>query len=105
MSRKWSVLTAGVLFVGSGAVWGVEFKDQIAGDAISGWEIRNGPPDSWSVKDGVLHCHGAEKWGGWLGTVRNYTDFIIELEYKLSPGGNSGVFAHAAGGSSLGGLI
>ncbi|HPD28809.1 MAG TPA: alpha-L-fucosidase [Phycisphaerae bacterium] len=92
MSRKWSVLTAGVLFVGSGAVWGVEFKDQIAGDAISGWEIRNGPPDSWSVKDGVLHCHGAEKWGGWLGTVRNYTDFIIELEYKLSPGGNSGVF-------------
>ncbi|NLE59393.1 MAG: DUF1080 domain-containing protein [Planctomycetes bacterium] len=92
MLREWSILAACALFVEPLAVRAVEFKDQITGDATAGWEIRNGPADSWSVKDGVLHCHGAERWGGWLGTVRNYTDFVIELEYKLGPGGNSGVF-------------
>src|SRR5262249_18048961 len=44
-------------------------------------------------EDGVLVCNG--KGGGWLGTDRDYADFIFVLEYRLKPGGNSGVYLGA----------
>ena len=93
MFREWSVMMACVVLVGPQAVRAVEFEGQIAGDAIPGWEIKEGPADAWSVTDGVLHCSG--KAGGWIGTKKTYTDFIIELEYKLTPGGNSGIYLRA----------
>ena len=30
--------------------------------------------------------------GGWLSTEKTYGDFVLKLEYRLRPGGNSGVF-------------
>lgn len=43
----------------------------------------------WTVKDGILH--GSETRGTWLVSEKLYSDFVLELEFKLGPTGNSGV--------------
>ena len=46
-------------------------------------------PGGWSLDDGVLtHSKG----GGDIITDKQYSDFILELEWKISKGGNSGIF-------------
>jgi sugar phosphate isomerase/epimerase len=44
--------------------------------------------DSWTLADGEL----ARKGGGDLWTKQKYGDFVLDLEFKLNKGGNSGVF-------------
>lgn len=92
MFSQWFLLATYVLSAEPLAAHAIEFKEQIVGDSIPGWQVRNGPAESWSVRDGVLHCHVVDHWGSWIGTVREYTDFIIELEYRLGAGGNTGVY-------------
>jgi alpha-L-fucosidase len=90
--------------------FGLEFQDQLVGDKMPGWSVRLHPSvqqrpqdeqkelirqaeEGWLIKDGILQCTGGGKlWGEWLGTDQDYTDFIIDFEYKISPGGNSGVY-------------
>lgn len=59
------------------------------GKDLSGWEAV-GDPSIWSVKDGVIRCSG--KSHGWLSTKAQYDNFELQLEFKIPPGGNSGVF-------------
>jgi hypothetical protein len=63
------------------------------GKDLSGWKQHDSKPDNWSVEDGLLVCAG--KGGGWLGTVRDYDNFVLRLEYRLTSGGNSGVYLRA----------
>jgi hypothetical protein len=62
------------------------------GRDLSSWQVIGA--DAWSVKDGVVHCSG--KGAGWIRSDRQYRDFILRLEYKISRGGNSGIFLRAA---------
>lgn len=83
------------------AVLGVATVDDAAdgfvplfnGRDLSSWKVYAGKPDSWAVEDGLLVCTG--KGGGWLGTTRDYADFVLRLEYRLLPAGNSGVYLRA----------
>jgi hypothetical protein len=43
----------------------------------------------WTVKDGVLHS--GTKRGTWLVSEKEYADFVMEFEVKLTERGNSGV--------------
>jgi len=43
----------------------------------------------WSVKDGVLNS--GKQRGNWLVSEKEYEDFILEFEFKLTEVGNSGV--------------
>ncbi|NBV65270.1 MAG: DUF1080 domain-containing protein, partial [Planctomycetes bacterium] len=55
-------------------------------------------PSSWVVKDGCLvHMKGGNDHmaGGDLVTKDTYGSFELELEWKVTPGGNSGIFYHA----------
>ncbi len=90
MSRTWCVASVLACMMAFQAASAVEFKDQLTQNSIPEWEVKGGPASAWAVADGILHCTG--KGGGWIGTKKSYTDFIIELEYKIPPGGNSGVF-------------
>src|SRR5439155_8709631 len=47
----------------------------------------------WVVKDGVLTA-GKER-GTWLVSEKEYTDFVLEFEVKLTARGNSGVALRA----------
>ena len=57
---------------------------------LTGWKLYQSKPEGWTVEDGVLVCTG--KGGGWLGTERDYANYVLRLEYRLGPAGNSGVY-------------
>lgn len=64
------------------------------GKDLNNWIIM-GSPEGWKVVDGVIRSEGG-KGGNWLRSAREYENFILNLEYKVSPGGNSGVFIRCA---------
>jgi hypothetical protein len=64
------------------------------GQDFAGWKQYDVKNDVWSVEDGKIVCSG-KNGGGWLGTDRDYADFELRLEYRLTPGGNSGVYIRA----------
>ena len=58
----------------------------------------------WEIRERVLVCTTGRS--GWLKSDRQYRDFVLALEYKLPPGGNSGVYIRtpAAGHLSRAGM-
>ena len=61
---------------------GIEDWRRYAGEGI---------PEAWQVTDeGALHFTG-EGEGGDIVTVEQYDNFELELEWKISPAGNSGI--------------
>jgi hypothetical protein len=58
---------------------------------LAGWVNANCAPETWSIRDGVIHCTGQPT--GALRTERQYENFILEAEWRhLSRSGNSGIF-------------
>ena len=61
------------------------------GRDLTGWVNANCAPETWTVRDGLIHCTGHPT--GAMRTVRQYENFILEAEWRhLSDGGNSGIF-------------
>jgi hypothetical protein len=60
------------------------------GNDLSGWQLIQAQKGSWKVDQGILYTEG--EGGGWLSTDKQYGNFILELEYRVPPDGNSGVF-------------
>jgi hypothetical protein len=61
------------------------------GKDFTGW--AGGDKDAsttWKVENGELLCTG--KGGVWLRSEKEYGDFTLRLDYKIKPGGNSGVY-------------
>jgi len=63
------------------------------GQDLSGWKVINSDKNSWQVEDNVLSTDGSG--GGWLSTEAIYDDFELTIEFRVSPGGNSGIFLRA----------
>lgn len=62
------------------------------GENLDGWQVI-GSQEAWGVEGGILNTDGAGS--GWISTESQYDDFIIELEYRVPEGGNSGLFLRA----------
>lgn len=60
------------------------WKDLFAPDLLN-CTFKEG---AWTMEDGVLTRHG----GSYIWTKEKYGNFILDLEYKVSKGANSGVF-------------
>lgn len=73
---------------------GEGWQDLFNGKDLNGWEQVGGATPCWHVENGML-VTGGEKDGGWLSTTQEYDDFDLQLEFRLPPGGNSGVFIRA----------
>ncbi len=58
------------------------------GKDLTGWR-PTGKAAAWSVHGGMIECNG--EGGGWLLTEKQYEDYVLKLQYKVSPGCNSGV--------------
>jgi len=75
-----------------------EWVDLFNGENLDGWRNYGGgvPNDAWVVEDGVLFLNvdadTEQMTGGDLITEEQYENFELELEWKISEGGNSGVF-------------
>ena len=84
------------VFCIAGFALGVEenFKPLFNGKTLDGWVNVNCHPETWSVRDGMIHCTG--KPIGELRTKQMYQNFVLELEWQhLRPKGNAGVFVWA----------
>lgn len=52
-------------------------------------------PSNWSIKDGIIECYGkAGDVGGDIISQKQYDNFELVFDWKISKGGNSGVFYH-----------
>lgn len=70
------------------------FTPLFNGRDLTGWVNVNCAPETFTVRDGLIHCDGIPT--GALRTERQYENFILELEWRhLAPGGNAGVFVWA----------
>jgi hypothetical protein len=68
------------------------YRPLFDGQTLTGWEGGGGQPAErcWKVEQGLLICTGEK--GPWLKSQQTYDDFDLRLEYRLRPGGNSGVY-------------
>ncbi len=68
------------------------WTDLFDGRSLEGWTSLDGkaPSGRWKAEDGVLHL-GKPGPGADLYTRKEFSDFVLEMEWKISPGGNSGV--------------
>ena len=57
---------------------------------LDGWTTVSGSTDikAWEAVDGTLH---RKSDGGDIVTEKEYENFILDFEWKISPGGNSGL--------------
>jgi hypothetical protein len=46
----------------------------------------------WSIEDGTMVFNPSEEGGKNIITKDTYTNFVLSLEWKISEGGNSGIF-------------
>ncbi len=65
------------------------------GKDLAGWKIYG--TEKWYVDQGNLVCEsGPDHQYGYLGTVKDYKNFDLTLEFKQEANGNSGVFFHSS---------
>jgi hypothetical protein len=70
------------------------------GTSFNGWRgyNRTDMPTAWTIEDGAIKINGSgmgeagAKDGGDIIYDRKFKDFELTFEWKVSPGGNSGVF-------------
>lgn len=74
------------------------FSPLFDGQTLSGWQRFGGKAEAWGVEDGVLVSRG--EGGGWIGTTRDYADFVLRLEFRLTAESNSGVYLRAPADTS-----
>jgi len=64
--------------------------DLFDGRTLDGWTTESGSPvtQGWQVEDGLLVRH---ERGGAIYTAEEYGDFQLDFEWRIAPGGNSGI--------------
>jgi hypothetical protein len=81
-----------VLVLGLGATsFAAEWQTLFDGSNLSAWRGYNQPADvpiKWAVDGDALAWR---QGGGSIVTRETFRDFELELEWKISPGGNSGI--------------
>ena len=73
------------------------------GKTLNGWHGYNktGEIKNWAIEDGAMVCLGAAKdaAGGDIVSDKQYENFELNWEWKISKGGNSGVMYHVVEGT------
>lgn len=82
-----------LLFLAVGLCAGLHAGEPVSlfdGKTLQGWTGQDGrePGAGWSVVEGTLQLDGA---GGNLLSEKEYTDFDLTWEWKISEGGNNGL--------------
>ena len=73
-----------------------DYQSLFDGKTMDGWRsYQNKAQDSWSVVDGILYCKGSltdkSDMRADLITTKQFENFDLSLDWKISPKGNSGV--------------
>jgi hypothetical protein len=93
---------AGCEMAGTGACDSASMKDGwvtlFDGKTTTGWRGYNSqtfPSKNWDISEGTIHCLGlgkSEMTNTDIITAKKYGNFELSLEWKISKGGNSGIF-------------
>ena len=71
-----------------------DFENLFDGKTLNGWIQRNGKA-KYAVEDGmIVGTTVLNTPNSFLCTEKNYTDFILDLEFLVEPGMNSGPPIH-----------
>jgi hypothetical protein len=93
LRRRGIVLCLGIVLLAVAApARGAEWQALFDGKSLAAWKIYGKSVDSpvtWEIEQGGVLAW--RKGGGNLATKETFEDFELELEWKLSPGGNSGI--------------
>jgi len=73
----------------SGPQGGPKFKPLFDGKTLDGWQLVGGDAKGYVVEEGCIVC--PKDGGGNLFTTRDYSDFILRLEFWTEAGGNNGI--------------
>ena len=70
------------------------------GQSLDGWRGYNRPdlPGGWAAEEGLLTRFGP---GGDIITQAQFGDFELSIDWRVEPGGNSGIFYRAQEGEEL----
>lgn len=88
MIPRKATIVIGVLLVGAARA-ASDWQSLIENDSLAQWKSygkTDDAPVTWKVDHGVV-----TKGGGSIATKERFDDFDLELEWKISAGGNSGV--------------
>lgn len=84
-----------VYIVFCGIVANAQAVSLFNGENLDGWEVFG--TEKWYVEDGLLICESGPDAGyGYLGTEKEYKNFILDLDFKQEADGNSGVFIRSS---------
>jgi len=63
------------------------------GETFDGWVMADGSPvnDRWKAVDGAIRLTNGRERAGSIRTTRMFQNFVLEFEWRVAPGGNSGV--------------
>jgi hypothetical protein len=64
-----------------------------SGHSLDGWMTldKQPAPPGWVAKDGVIHLLKTPERTGHIVTRSEFGDFELEFEWRIAPGGNSGI--------------
>ncbi len=109
MSGVKVVSTLGVLSLLFGAsscarIQSRQRETDLLATGLIGWQQIGGQEGAWHFEDGVLSAEGEN--AGWLATHRQYANFRLSAQFRVAPGGNSGIYLRAplAGDPAYAGL-
>ena len=97
---RMSILAAMLAFTAAGLACApaenapvADWRPLFNGTDFTGWRGYKGAPvpTRWKVEDGVIAL-GTEGGQGDIVTTEEFGDFELELDWKVSEGGNSGIF-------------
>lgn len=57
--------------------------------SLKGWFVKDGKKEAWTANGDMISC--VLPGGGWLASEKQYDDFDLKIDYRIGPGGNSGL--------------
>jgi len=91
MNKYYLIIVVIFMAISCGETKKSEIISLFNGENLDGWIIYG--TEKWYVEDNELVCEsGPDKQYGYLGTEKNFDDFILSLQFKQENNGNSGVF-------------
>jgi hypothetical protein len=71
-----------------------DFAPLFNGRDLSGW-VEMGKPGGFVVEEGTLLLKTPQNYPNWLRTEKEYENFVLRLEYRMSGWCETGLFLHA----------
>lgn len=78
-----------ILYLAALFFFASDFQPLFNGKDLKGWTLVKGKGPGYVVRDGAIVC--PEDGGGNLLTEEEFDNFVLQFEFKLTPGANSGI--------------